>query len=274
MRVVYVYADIVVLISILALVPMLWGVSRAYALKFRFIRAVAAAFVSGTVTLCMILLRMTYFEMIMCSLGAFVVMIYIAFGKIKFRLVCHAAGMLFAETVLLCGFCMLVNNVFSEYARSFISLGCMVCGIVLLIAVIRMRKSAYAVSAQASSAQNYRITISMNGKTVDIDAVLDSGNMLTEPLSQCPVIILNAALAKKKFNDDIVKPIENQNSKNIRLVPFRTADSNGIMTCVRTDGVKIMEHNEWSDAGDVYVGISENINCEALIGTEILNRAV
>ena len=46
------------------------------------------------------------------------------------------------------------------------------------------------------------------------------------------------------------------------------------MTCVRTDGVKIMEHNEWRDAGDVYVGISENINCEALIGTEILNRAV
>ena len=57
-------------------------------------------------------------------------------------------------------------------------------------------------------------------------------------------------------------------------MPFRTADSNGIMTCVRTDGVKIMEHNEWRDAGDVYVGISENINCEALIGTEILNRAV
>ena len=274
MTVVYVYADIVVLISIFASVPMLWAVARAYALKFSFGKAIIAASISGVATLCMILFRMNYILMIVCTLVSFAAMIYITFGKIKFRLMCHVVGMLFAETVLLCGFCMLVNNVLSENSRSFISVGCMICGVILLIIVMRMRKSAYAVSVEAASVQNYKITLSMNGRTINIDAVLDSGNMLTEPLSQCPVIILNAALAKRKFNDDIVKPIEAQNSKNVRLVPFRTADSSGIMTCVRAGGVKIMEHDEWRDAGDVYIGISDNINCDALIGTEILNRAI
>lgn len=274
MTVVYVYADIVVIISILASVPIMWATARAYGLKFSFGRAVLAAFVSGVATVGMILLKMTYVLMAFSALGTFAVMIYITFGKIKFRLLCHMTGMVFAQTVLLCGFCMLVNNVFSNGARSFISIGCMACGVILLVAVMRMRKSAYAVSVEATSAQSYKLMLSMNSKTISIDAVLDSGNMLTEPLSQCPVIILNYALAKKKFNDDIVKPIESENGKNTRIVPFRTPQSNGIMTCVKANNVKIYAKNGWYDAGDVYIGISKNISCDALIGVEILNRAI
>ena len=274
MKVVYVYADVVVLISILASVPMLWGAARAYGLKFRFGRALAASFVSGAATLFAIILRLPYVLMIVCAVPVFLCMIRIAFGRMKFRLVCHASGMVFAETALLCGFCMLVNNIFSRETRSFISIGCMAAGIVMLVAAIRMRKSAYAVSTQASSVQNYTIMLSVDTATASMDAVLDTGNLLTEPLSQSPVIILNYKLARQKFNDEIVKPIESNKGGNIRLVPFKGADSGGIMICVKADGVKIMEQGEWRDAGDAYIGISETIECDALIGTEILNRAV
>lgn len=274
MTVVYVYADVVMLISVLATVPMLWGTARAYGLRFGFLRATAAAFLSGTVTLAMILLRMEYTLMPVCAAIACFLMIIITFGRMKLRTALCATGMLLAETALLCGICTLINNVLSTGARSFISLGCMIGGVILLVAAIRMRRSAYAVGVEAATVQNYTIALSFKSTTVQLAAVLDTGNLLKEPISQCPVIILNRKLAQKRLNEDVVKPIEASNGVNIRLVPYRSADSNGVMTCIKAAEVRIFERGEWRSAGDAYVGISDNIECDALVGAELLNRAV
>lgn len=274
MRVVYVYADVVILISILVTVPMLWGIARAYGLRFGFLRAIVASFFNGITTLAAILLRLNYIVILLYAGPIFFVLLYITFGRLRLKTMLHATGMLFAEAVLLSGACVLINDVFSNETRSFISLGCMICGVVFLTAALRIRRSAYSVSVEASTVQNYSLMLSFGTKTVRITAVLDTGNLLTEPLSQSPVIILNRKLALKELNEDVVKPIETNSMSRVRIVPYRSADSDGIMLCVRAEEVKLLEHDEWQSVGDVYVGISGNIACDALIGTELLNRAM
>lgn len=274
MRVVYVYADVVMLVSIFATVPMLWGAARAYGLKFRFFRATLASLFNGITTLATILLRLNYIVMLLCAVPIFFILLYITFGRLKMRTMLHATGMLFAETALLSGACTLINDVFSSEARSFMSIGCMICGVIFLVAALRIRRSAYSVSVEAASVQNYSLLLSFGTKTVQLTAVLDTGNLLTEPLSQNPVIILNRALATQKLNEDVVTPIETNSTSRIRIVPYRGAASDGVMLCVKAKEVKILEHDEWQSVGDVYVGISENIACDALIGTELLNRVM
>lgn len=260
---VVIYADIIVLTSISVSLPALWGVCRAYCFRFSLKRVLAASLICGISTVAVITLQAGYAVMLLFSVPTFIIMILVSFGKMKLRLLFHSFIMLAAENVFLAGLAEIILNVTGEKS-GYIGISGVIIGAVLLIISLRIRKSAYRISVEASCAGKVRLSVRIGNNTLECDALTDTGNLLSEPVSQAPVIILKKCIAEEHF----------VLSKNIRMVPYRTASGQGILECVLADEVTIKVKNVRFDPGDVYIGTSDNIVSDAIIGAEIISKCI
>ena len=107
------------------------------------------------------------------------------------------------------------------------------------------------------------VEISMDGRTVTMKGMVDTGNFLRDPLTGKPVIILSAAAAKQLLPLEIVEEAVEErkihilseklkNSKyinRIRMIPFQSiGEERGHLIGIRPDGIRIVVHNrEGSD---------------------------
>ncbi len=96
-----------------------------------------------------------------------------------------------------------------------------------------------------SERRESKVTVSLNGKEISFYGLVDSGNLLREPLSGCPVIIASHEI----FADEIPECLRNLNGFNsdtadgiklkIRLIPQKTVDGSGLLFGFLPDEVKI-----------------------------------
>lgn len=122
-------------------------------------------------------------------------------------------------------------------------------------------------SRMAQESMYRKIGIFWNGKEVWLDALLDTGNALCEPLSGAPVIvaelerlipILPPAL-EEAFLEETVK-IESISDEavrgRIRIIPFSSlGKEHGMLIGFRPDSAVLLENEALKDAGEVVVGI-------------------
>lgn len=105
------------------------------------------------------------------------------------------------------------------------------------------------------------VEITMDGKSVAMRGMVDTGNFLSDPLTGKPVMIISADAAKRFLPEDIVKeavrweksPIPpdalmNSNYANrVRMIPFHSiGEERGWLVGIRPDDVRIGVHKEKS----------------------------
>ena len=128
-----------------------------------------------------------------------------------------------------------------------------------------------------------KIHISLYSKKIELNAKIDTGNSLREPFSNIPVIVVN----ERKLNDSIpldvrllkscdTLPLTQLNNihTKLRLVPFKTVSSEGILPAFKPDFVVIHDDNDRHIKKEVYVAICKDgildDKYDALINPEIL----
>lgn len=114
------------------------------------------------------------------------------------------------------------------------------------------------------------IKIFYEEKILKVEALLDSGNMLKDPISGMPVIIIEKEILYKIIPEEILDYIENivggdkpKDRKDIesylpkiRMVPFMSiGKENGMLTGIRVDKVKIETEDINVEKNNVIVGI-------------------
>lgn len=138
------------------------------------------------------------------------------------------------------------------------------------------------------------IEISLNGKSIRLQALLDTGNSLVDPLSNLPVLVVQFNQVKdllpermnKIFKEDqendfrllerVMEEIEG--SMSIRLIPFNSVgNSNGILIGFIPDFIIIHNGNDEVIYEDLVIGIfkgklSSDGQYTGLLNGEILNR--
>jgi len=104
--------------------------------------------------------------------------------------------------------------------------------------------------ARKSSRKNAEVTVTYKEKSVRVRALCDSGNLLRDPVSQAPCIVVdrvflrgvipNEALVASS-NGDIssLGSMERENSARIRLIPVNTATGEGLLVAFRVDLVEV-----------------------------------
>lgn len=96
-----------------------------------------------------------------------------------------------------------------------------------------------------SDRKNVEVEVCANGETVKFTALVDSGNLIREPLSGSPVIVASSSL----FSEKMVEQIENiRHSEGkadhpvkmrIRVIPQKTINGAGILYGFVPDEVKV-----------------------------------
>lgn len=132
------------------------------------------------------------------------------------------------------------------------------------------------------------IEICINDKNVIIKGMLDTGNLLREPITNAPVIVVEATSLENVIPIQILRNVqailkgeeviikEKEYMSKIRVIPFTSlGKQNGILLGIKSDYIILNEQNR---INDVIIGIYEKSltksgNYTALIGLDILERS-
>lgn len=109
--------------------------------------------------------------------------------------------------------------------------------------------------------QTCRLKIETDSSTVEVIALVDSGNKLKEPFSERPVVLIDP---KYSF---ILEGAKNKE----RVIPYSTVSDSGILLGVRPKAVYLLAGEAWESL-DVYLAASPNSLKEysAIIGSDAL----
>ena len=135
----------------------------------------------------------------------------------------------------------------------------------------------------------YKLKIKINDKTVEVNALLDTGNKLKDPITLVPVIVIEK---QKLYNflpeeilENIDKIIGGDSNKLIeedikymskfRVIPYNSiGKQNGLMLGFKADEVKIIIDEEERTIKNTIIGIfNQSFNSQtysALISLEII----
>lgn len=108
------------------------------------------------------------------------------------------------------------------------------------------------------------VEIAYGGARIRLDALCDSGNLLTEPISSKPCIIAEKSELEKILPRGMRQMIDTGNGDGlaardagrIRVIPTRTVNGSGMLYALRADEVRLNMGKGWCTV-DVYVALSE-----------------
>lgn len=116
-----------------------------------------------------------------------------------------------------------------------------------------------------------KISIKFNRKIIETNAMIDTGNMLKEPITNTPVIVMEHTLfydviPKEILNNidnilggdlsKIPKPVQEEYLKKIRVIPFTSlGKQNGMLLGIKAENLKIIQNDAIKNIDNVVIGI-------------------
>ena len=113
--------------------------------------------------------------------------------------------------------------------------------ILLIIGVLRILIMVF---TNSISEKSIRLYISIDGKTLELDALIDSGNLVKDPMNMSPVIFLKSVAGKVIFPDNVtdlcdINKLDITYQKRIRLIPVTRDESTHVMIGIRADEISV-----------------------------------
>lgn len=125
-----------------------------------------------------------------------------------------------------------------------------------------------------------RLELSYCGKTRVLSALCDSGNLLTEPISARPCVIVGLRAAGELLPRDIVAAVEQrsvsllsqENARRLRVIPLSTVNGHGMAYAFRMDSVRVDSGRGFVEVDALAVFCVEEIKggAEALVPSELV----
>lgn len=126
---------------------------------------------------------------------------------------------------------------------------------VIILVVIGAFKLVIMLFTGERSIRSAEIEIEVEGNKASAEALVDSGNLVCDPMNMCPVIFIKPSLACKILPRNIIElsGLDNLSEgyrKRIRLIPVSRNGSTHVMTGIRVDRVSVKweQHKEEVDA--------------------------
>ena len=250
-----VYADLLFLINFSMDFLCFFLTARLLHRKFSIWRSIAGAAMGGIYSVIILVLEMNIFWGISADLGMCALMCICSFGCARKSFYefficmsvyfCVSAGMGGFMTAL---YSLLnridlppssVRNNGDDISIWFFGLLAAISGIATMLGGRFFRKS--------SSNQIANVEITYNGSVVSLNGMVDTGNMLSDPISGRPVIVVDEKklerIVAKETLEGIASGETNLMSENdlekIRFIPIKTASGSGFMYAFNPERTKI-----------------------------------
>ena len=100
-----------------------------------------------------------------------------------------------------------------------------------------------------------RLRIATRMGSAEVEALIDTGNRLREPLSGLPVLVVGKWHLRGLLDDSCLNRMGGRLPPGFRVVRYGALGGNGEMDCFRPESVCVWRSGDWEDAQDVWVAI-------------------
>ena len=227
-----------------------------------------------------------------------IIMIYIAFNPQSIKKMWKQVSIFYLTSFVFGGVALYLiyyikpqdvlmkNGIFvGEYILKVIMLGA-------IVAFITIKISLKIIKTKINPKDMYcKIKIKLNQKTIETKAMIDTGNLAKEPITNTPVIIVESTLLEDIIPNKILNNLENilggdlsqiseemqeKYISKLRCIPFSSlGKQNGMLLGIRADQIEVETEDEKKTSNNIIVGIYDKSltkmgEYRALIGIELI----
>ena len=263
-----IYIDLLVIINLYITFFLLKGTAVFLHRKAATHRILLGSLAGGVSSLVILLPTLPFLLNSACKIVTGLLIVLITFGYkksyeyLKTSLIFIVINVVFAGLALLLWF--FVAPSVMEYNNAVvyldISLPVLVITTALAYGVIRFLR--YMLDAREIGEREHKVIIKVKGKSVVLDGLADSGNVLIDYFSGLPVIVCPYSPLAEVAPDGI---LDTPPPVGIRLLPYNTIDSHGLIPVFKADEVIINDKTV-----NVFIGIITNSREIAIFNPKLL----
>ncbi len=293
-----IYIDIVIIENLIMNYIILCATGIVSKNKIRHLRLIMASLLGAIYSVVAYMKILEIYSNIVLKILLSVIIVYIAYNPqtvkklwktlIMFYLVSFVfGGVAFSLIYIIKPQDIIMKNglFLGTYPLKTIILGAIVAFAIIIIAVKIIRKKF------TTKDMICDIEIMLNNKKINTKALIDTGNMLKEPITNTPVVVVEKILLyecipKEILNninqiiggdlEKIPQQIQSQYISKLKLIPFSSlGKQNGMLLGIKVQQIKIIKESEEITKENIIVGIyqqslTKNGEYQALMGMEFI----
>lgn len=293
-----IYIDVVLIENILMNYIILFTTGLILKIKIKHLRLILASFIGAIYSIIAYMGILEIYSSIALKIILSIIIVYIAFNPQNIKklwkdiLIFYMVSFVFGGAAFALIYIikpqdiLMKNGLFlGTYPLKTVLLGAIVAFIIIITAFT-------VVKTKISKKDMYcQIKIKINGKYIKAKTMIDTGNMLKEPITNTPVIIVEHTLLYECMPKEILNNLENiiggdfsQVPEDIRkkyisklkLIPYSSlGKQNGMLIGIKPETVKIITDEQEEERKNVIIGIynkslTKKGEYRALIGIELI----
>ena len=294
MIIITIYIDIVFFENLIMNSIIIYATSIILKLKPKMIRVVISSAIGSIYAIITYVTELSIYTSIISKGILAIVMVYIAFNPQNMKnmwkqlVIFYLTSFVFGGVALYLIYFIKPQDVFikngifvGDYVLKAIFLGAIIAFIIIKISIKIVKTKINAKDMFC------KIRIKLNGKEIETKAMIDTGNLAKEPITNTPVVIVESSLLEKVLPKEILNSIDNilagkldgvkeEYISRLRCIPFSSlGKQNGMLLGIKADEIIVEKEEENKISKDVIIGVYERSltkrgEYRALIGLELI----
>ena len=293
-----IYIDIIFLENLIMNSIILYATSIILKIKPKTIRIIASSTIGSIYSIIIYVTEIAIYTSVISKAILAVIMVYVAFYPQNIKKMCKQIAIFYLTSFVFGGVTLYLiyyikpqeifikNGMFvGKYVLKIIMLGA-------IIAFITIKISLKIIKTKITSKDMYcKIKFKLNEKLIETKAMIDTGNLAKEPITNTPVVIVESSLLENVLPSQILNNLEkilcgdlSQISKEmqekyiskLRCIPFSSlGKQNGMLLGIRADEIEVETDEEKKTSKNIIIGIYDKSltkrgEYRALIGMELI----
>lgn len=294
MIIITIYIDIVFFENLIMNSIIIYATSIILKLKLKLVRVIISSTIGSIYAIITYVTELSIYTSIISKIILAIVMVYIAFNPQNMKSMWKQVVIFYLTSFVFGGvalyliyfikpqYVFIKNGIFvGEYALKVIFLGAIMAFLIIKIS-IKFIKTKINVKDMFC-----KIKIRINGKEIETKAMIDTGNLAKEPITNTPVVIVESSLLEKILPKEILNNIDNILAGNLdginedyisklRCIPFSSlGKQNGMLLGIKADEISVEKEEENKTNNNVIIGVYDKSltkrgEYRALIGLELI----
>ena len=273
-----IYLDIIFFENLIMNSIILYAASIILKLKPKFFRILISSAIGSIYSIILYITEMKIYSSIISKIILSIIMTYVAFNPQNVKkmwkqiLIFYLTSFVFGGVALYLIYflkpqdILMKNGMYvGEYALKVIMLGGIVAFVVIKI-------SLKIIKTKINPKDMYcKIKIKLNEKEIETTAMVDTGNLVKEPITNTPVIIVESSLLYEIIPKEILNNLEDVLSGDLsnipekiqekyiskmRCIPFKSlGKENGMLLGIKSDEIEVIKDDENKMIKNAIIGI-------------------
>jgi len=293
-----IYVDLILLENLIMNAIILYATAIILKIKPKTIRIIISSIIGSIYAIITYVTEIQIYKSVILKGILAVIMIYIAFNPQNMRKMWKQVAIFYLTSFVFGGVTLYLiyyikpqevfikNGMFvGEYILKVIMLGA-------IVAFITIKISLKIIKTKITPKDMYcKIKIKLNEKVIETKAMIDTGNLAKEPITNTPVIIVESSLLEEILPVQILnnldkilggdfsqisEQIQEKYISKLRCIPFSSlGKQNGMLLGIKADEIQIETDDEKKISNNIIIGIYDKSltkrgEYRALIGIEFV----